>query len=235
MPFKREEQSTRPLYLFLMCDSSGSMQGLKINSLNTAIREAIPEIRRIARENSFATLLMRVLEFSEGAKWLSDEAIPIEEFEWTDLKADNQTDMGAAFKMVAEALKIPPMPKRAYPPVLILVTDGQPTDEYETGLTAILNTMWGKKAIRIAIGIGEDCDFDVLREFMSGMSISPLEARNAVTLVNYIKWASTTVIKEVSQPSSKPRENIFNEKKENESVWIPQPPAPGTDPDDFEF
>jgi len=67
------------------------------------------------------------------------------------------------------------------------------------------------------------------------MPISPLEARNAVTLVNYIKWASTTVIKEVSQPSSKPRENVFNEKKENESIWIPQPPAPGTDPDDFEF
>ncbi|HNQ71519.1 VWA domain-containing protein [Mesotoga prima] len=235
MSFKREEQSARPLYLFLMCDSSGSMHGIKINSLNTAIREAIPEMRRIAEENPFAGLFVRVVEFSQGARWLSDEAVPIEEFVWADLSAANQTDMGAAFKMVAEALKIPPMPKRAYPPVLVLVTDGQPTDEYETGLSEILNTVWGEKAVRIAIGIGEDCDFDVLEEFMDGMPIAPLEARNAAALVNHIKWASTTVIKEVSQPSSKPKARELDRRKESDSVWIPQPPAPGTDPDDFEF
>jgi len=234
MAFQREKQNARPLYLFLMCDSSGSMQGPKINALNTAIKEAIPEMRRVAGDNPFASLLVRAIEFSDGARWLSNEAIPIDEFEWTDLKADNQTDMGIAFRMVADALKIPPMPKSAYPPVLVLVTDGQPTDpDYKKNLTDLKRTVWGEKAVRIAIGIGEDCDLDVLRDFMSGMRIAPLEARNASAIVNYINWATTTVIKEVSQPSSKPGVKVHKENEESVSMWTPQPPAPGTDPDEF--
>ncbi|WP_333642078.1 hypothetical protein, partial [Mesotoga prima] len=136
------------------------------------------------------------------ARWKNTQPIPIENFTWTDLSASGVTDMGRAFSMVADQLKIPPMPGRALPPVLVLVTDGQPTDDYKSGLNQILNLQWGKKAVRIAIGIGQDCDFDVLEEFIGNSEIKPLHANNPEALARYIKWASTAVVKDVSSPAS---------------------------------
>jgi Mg-chelatase subunit ChlD len=46
------------------------------------------------------------------------------------------TDMGRALELVSDTLKTPPMPERALPPVLVLISDGQPTDAFETGLQA---------------------------------------------------------------------------------------------------
>src|SRR5437764_1234634 len=77
---------------------------------------------------------------------------------WTDLSADGQTDMGKALSILADEMKMPPMSERALPPVLVLISDGQPTDNFEKGLKQLLAQPWGKKAVRIAIAIGEDAD-----------------------------------------------------------------------------
>ncbi|HNJ86216.1 MAG TPA: VWA domain-containing protein, partial [Agitococcus sp.] len=131
------------------------------------------------------------------------QATKVANFEWLDLKADGLTDMGKALKMVAEQLKMPPMAERALPPVLVLLSDGQPTDNFEEGLQALLDLPWGKKAVKIAIAIGEDADTDVLQQFMgSNSELKPLIAKNAEQLVNYIKWASTAVLKAASSPVS---------------------------------
>ena len=47
--------SGRPLHFIWIADCSGSMSGDKIQSLNTAIREAIPEMRKVALANPHAT------------------------------------------------------------------------------------------------------------------------------------------------------------------------------------
>jgi isoleucyl-tRNA synthetase len=65
--------------------------------------------------------------------------------------------------VVAEQLKMPPMSDRALPPVLVLVSDGQPTDNFDSGLKQLMEQPWGKKAVRIAPGHGEE-DFALGRE-----------------------------------------------------------------------
>lgn len=110
------------------------------------------------------------------------------------------TDLGAALRLVADELKIPPMSERALPPVLVLVSDGRPTDDFRSGLSALLSQQWGIKAVRIAIGLGKDADVTVLREFMGNSEIEPLLADAPESLAHYIKWASTAVIKAASTP-----------------------------------
>jgi len=61
---------------------------------------------------------------------------------------------------------------------------------------------WGKKAVRIAIAIGADADHDVLQKFIGHVEIKPLQANNPESLVNYIKWVSTAVLKSASSPAS---------------------------------
>ncbi|HYG09293.1 MAG TPA: hypothetical protein VD835_04910, partial [Pyrinomonadaceae bacterium] len=101
-----------------------------------------------------------------------------------------------------EQLRIPPMVERALPPVLVLISDGQPTDDYASGLKALMAQPWGRKAVRIAIAIGEDADTEVLQKFIGNPELKPLQANNPEALVKYIKWVSTAVLKSASAPVS---------------------------------
>ncbi len=195
--------ATRPLHFIWIADASGSMkEDGKIQSLNMAIREAIPHMQKVASENPNAQVLVRAIKFASGAQWHISQPTPVEDFKWVDLKADGVTDLGKALSMVAEQLKIPPMTDRALPPVLVLISDGQPTDSFEKGLRKLLDQPWGKKAVRIAISIGKDADQDVLQKFIGHNEIKPLQANNPEALVNYIKWVSTAVLKSASSPAS---------------------------------
>ena len=216
------ELSSRPLHIIWVADCSGSMQGDKIGQLNFAIREAIPHMRTVADENPNAEVLVRAIKFSSGAQWHVGTPTPIDQFQWTDLSTSGVTDMGKALKMVAEELKMPPMSDRALPPVLVLISDGQPTDNFEEGLQSIMALPWGKKAVRVAIGIGHDADTDVLEAFIGNKEIPVLQANNPEQLVKYIKWVSTVVLKATSSPASQVNTglNITN------NVAIPTPPTP---------
>lgn len=355
------ELTTRPLHFIWVCDTSGSM-GLdgKIESLNTAIREALPDMRKVADENPNASVLLRVLRFSKGASWVQADPKKLENFQWIDMAADElpltpefsaefkkrlqregaksgdiqislmwnnyndldlhvicphgeeiyfghkksgccqgeldvdmnvspesvepveniywpkgrapeghyevmvnhfnnhgldgcqdptsfkvgvsisgivqeftgrisheqtkvvhkfdfypqtmktilnpggggNTDMGAALVEVSRVLEIPPMTDRALPPVIVLVSDGQPTDDFEKGLNRLMALPWGKKAVRIAIAIGEDAELEPLEKFIGNIEIKPLQAKNSEQLVRYIRWVSTAVLKAASSPAS---------------------------------
>lgn len=219
--------ATRPLHFFWICDCSGSMQDdSKIQALNNAIRETIPQMRQEADSNPNAEVLVRVLKFSTNVQWHLAEPTPVANFTWNDLDAGGLTAMGKALSVIAEELKTPPMAERALPPVLVLITDGQPTDDFETGLKRLLEQPWGKKAVRIAIAIGEDADQKILQQFIGHNELKPLQANNAETLVKYIRWASTAILKSVSSPTSQTKSPGIGT-----NIPIPEvpPPVPGVD------
>lgn len=196
------ELASRPLHFFWMVDCSGSMYGEKIGTVNNAIQTCIPEMASEADNNPNAQLLIRALSFSTGATWLTPNPVPVENYAWDDLDAEGVTDMGKAFDLLAAQLSIPPMPQRALPPVIVLLTDGQPTDDYKKGLDKLKTMPWFRKAVKIAISIGQDADDDVLFEFTGNKELI-LQANNATALAKMIKWASTTASM-VSAPASKP-------------------------------
>nr|WP_319580362.1 hypothetical protein [uncultured Methanospirillum sp.] len=192
--------ASRPLHFFWVCDVSASMRGRgKIEQLNYAIRESLPQMREVANQNPNAQVFVRTLAFGCGAKWINANIIPIDQYFWTDLVANGVTDMGEALRLIAEELKVPPMPKRALPPVIVLISDGHPTDDFDKGLQALMSQEWGKRAIRIAISIGADADSDVLRRFIGNDEVDLLNASNPQQLINYIKWASTEVLQYASR------------------------------------
>lgn len=217
--------ASRPLHFIWICDCSGSMEGDKIQALNFAIREAIPEMRKVADENPNAQVLVRALKFSNGAQWIIAQPTPVNDFKWTDLTTDSVTDMGTALTMVAEQLRIPPMEERALPPVLVLISDGQPTDDFNAGLKALMKEPWGKKAVRISIAIGSDVDEDVLHRFMGHQELKVLKAGNQEQLVKLIKWSSTAVLKAASAPASQSAAAAGASAVPN--VPVPAPPAQG--------
>jgi uncharacterized protein YegL len=214
------ELATRPLHFIFIADCSTSMKNNgKIDVLNQAIREAIPHMRRVAEENPNAEVLVRAISFSSGAKWHVASPTAVDAFEWEDLTALGVTDMGKAFELLADALAIPPMSERALPPVLVLISDGQPTDQYADALRRMLAQPWGVKAVKLAIAIGQAANHRVLKEFVANESIEVLQADRAAELVAYIKWASTAVLKAASSPASQASA------QDHGNVIIPQIPA----------
>ncbi len=196
--------AARPLQFIWIADCSGSMAGKKIESLNFGIREAIQPMREVATENPNAQVLVRAIKFSDGAQWHVSQPTEIHDFKWADLTADGVTDMGKALQLAADSLKTNNMPERGLPPVLVLLSDGQPTDDFNAGLKAMMDQPWGAKAVRVAIAIGDDADLDVLQQFIGHPERKPIQVTNANDLVKMIKWASTVPLKAASNPNSQP-------------------------------
>lgn len=228
MPFPNVRLSNRPLHFIYICDCSGSMaaQG-KMQSLNQAIRQSLPGMAEVARQNPEARVLVRAVSFADRANWHLQDPTPVDELQWQDLQSGGVTAMGEALELVAGALRSPPMEERALPPVLVLISDGQPTDDFEAGLRLMMRQPWAQKAVRLSIAMGHDADLEVLQQFIGtepfiqpprgeipgasgqmprGMGKSPrkpLQASNATSLAQYIHWASTAVVGAASMPASR--------------------------------
>lgn len=91
------ELATRPIHFFWVVDCSGSMYGEKIGIVNNTIQECIPEMRSAADNNPNAQLLIRALQFSSGASWITSSPVPVEDYGWEDMDANGLTELGKAF------------------------------------------------------------------------------------------------------------------------------------------
>ena len=227
MPFPNVLLTRRPLHFIYLCDCSGSMQADgKMQSLNQAIRQSLPAMVEVSQQNPEASIQVRVVSFADRASWHIAEPTPVDQVlgQWVDLREGGLTAMGDALKLVAAALRTPPMEQRALPPVLVLISDGAPTDDFAAGLRTLKAEPWAAKAVRLAIAIGHDADLETLQQFigpepgggaaggglgpggdrMPGQRSArrPLQANDSNTLARYIQWASTAVVGAASQPRS---------------------------------
>jgi len=216
----------RTLHFFWIVDCSGSMEGKKIASMNQAIREAIPEIRKVVSAHPEVQIMMRAIQFSDKASWLiGPDAVPIESFIWTDVTAHSETATAKAIKMLASELEIEKMSRRGYPPVCILLSDGfctDPEEEYEAAIQQLNGLPWGRKAVRLVIAIGNENEYDEeqLLKFVSHQEIGVLHADTPEKLTEYIKWASVSASVGASVGKSK-----ANGGDNNQNVVLPSPPV----------
>jgi uncharacterized protein YegL len=191
--------SKRPLHFIFLLDASGSMtNGTKIQSLNTAIREAIAAIQEVAEMNPGVELLVRAIKFGSRPQWHTEQAVRVRDFVWRDITAGGETAMGEALKTAAQVLTPDQVGKRALPPVLVLVSDGLPTDDFAGGLRTMMAQPWGKQAIRLAVAIGQDADEEILRQFIGRDDIPVVRANAPQMLVERIKLVSVTAVQSSS-------------------------------------
>ena len=196
----RTALARRQLQVVLLLDCSGSMRGDRIASLSYALLTALPDLRDAAAENPEVDVRVRVLAFGSEPRWLTEGGVPVESLSWPDLQAEGHTAMGSALKMAAEALTEASAEARQLPPVLVLASDGYPTDDVEEGMRALLATAEGAAGTRIAIAIGGDAGMAILNRFIGNPALPPLRASNATELAQHIRWATTAPVKAASSP-----------------------------------
>jgi len=217
------EVARRTMTLFFVIDTSGSMSGDKIGAVNTAIEEVIPEIKDISECNADATIKIAALSFSTGASWITSEPVAAENFKWHDIDAEGVTDLGRACLALDEKLSTKAFMNEArgsYAPVILLMSDGEPTDDYRRGLEQLKNNNWFKVAIKVAIAIGVDANKEVLMDF-TGTSESVIEVHTPGELKKWIKFMSvksSEIGSSSTNNTSKSKTEQMNDKIKDEKI-----------------
>lgn len=193
----------KTLTVFFLIDTSGSMAGGKISSLNVAIRDTLPMLEQISSENTDTEIKIAALQFASGCDWMYPRPLPVEDFEWNDLEATGLTSLGAAYqelqKKLSQTSGFMQEANASCTPVMILFSDGVPTDDAKHGLDHLKENNWYKAAIKIAVAIGDDTNKDVLKEFANNNGEAVLTVHNINDLKKMIYLVSVTA----SQVASK--------------------------------
>lgn len=216
-----QSQSARPLPIIVLADTSGSMSDDdKIEALNKALKDMISTFAAESRLR--AELQVAVITFGGTAEvhLPLTAAHKIEAFK--QLPANGGTPMGEAFLLAAEMIEDKEqIPSRAYKPVVILISDGHPTDNFDLGMTKLLNGERSAKATRFAMGIGSDADLSLLGDFANDPEAPVFKAENARDIHRFFKAVTMSVT--ARSQSTTP----------NQSVPLTIPPTNSTE-DEFE-
>lgn len=184
----------RVMTLFYLVDTSGSMSGSRIGTVNAAMEECIPLLKEVAQANDDSEIKVAILQFSSGCSWVTPSSGPVglEDLIWNDLNAGGLTEFGGALLELDKKLSRNEYLKSqtgAYAPVILLLSDGGPTDNWNNALEQIKQNNWFKHAIKIAIDIESGSDRFVLEQF-TGNPEAILDAKDTATLKKMIHKVS---------------------------------------------
>lgn len=193
----------RPLPIFVLADTSGSMRGEKINELNLALREMLNTLN--AADDIRGKFQLSVIAFGGDVKIIQPLA-DIEGLILTELSAAGNTPMGQAFEMVREMIEDRNVvSSRAYTPTIVLISDGLPTDCTEEmyrrknyfdwePLVDLHNGERSSKCQRMALGIGEDADIDMLKSFIDNPEIPVIKTKDASGITKFFRWVTMSTV-----------------------------------------
>lgn len=186
-------QKAKPLPVILLLDVSGSMNEVvdtenirrtgrtfyndgqaweavegctsKIQILNAAVHQMMVSLAKDERlETEF---LVSIITFGDNVV----QHIPFgsaSSVNWTDMEATGNTVMGEAFSLAKKLIEDKEIiPSRAYRPMVVLASDGVPTDDWDKPLEALITDGRSSKCFFMAMGIGEKLGIPVLERFIS--------------------------------------------------------------------
>lgn len=185
--------TARPLPVIVLADISGSMSvDGKIQALNQAVREMLDTFRD--EDDLRAEIHVAVITFGAGEAREHLPLGPAKSAAWADMPAAGNTPMGQAFQTALQLIEDRArIPGRAYRPTLVLVSDGQPNDEWKAPLDALLASERGGKAFRMAMGIGADADLDALQTFLAGADSRVFRADEARNIRSFFRLLTMSV------------------------------------------
>ncbi len=181
----------RPLPVFLLLDTSGSMQDYdKILNLNIAVKQMIADFKSSKFMN--LSLQLTIITFGGTAK-VNVELQDVNQVEYSDLTAKGGTPLGAALALTSQIiLDKNKVTSKGYTPVILLVSDGKPDEGWEPELDKFIKqenqeTIRLQKCERWAIGIGKDFVIDMLEKFIKNPFNKVFTAEIASSIASFFK------------------------------------------------
>lgn len=192
--FANNPESRCPVILLL--DTSGSMSGEPIRSLNLGVEAFKDELAT----DSLAAKRVEVSVISFGPVKIESEFQGVELFYPPRLDANGDTPLGAAIELAVQTLTIRKAEYKAngisfYRPWIILITDGTPTDNYVKAQQLVHEGESKKSFAFFPIGV-HGANMDIL----SSISVRSPLMLDGLKFKEFFLWLSSS-LKSVSRSS----------------------------------
>ena len=187
---KFQVQTARPLPIIVLADTSGSMAvDGKIEALNKGLKDMIASFSSESRLR--AEIQVSVITFGGSQAELNLPLTPAHQLQsFTRLVAEGMTPLGGALSLASQMIEDS---TRVYTPVVVLVSDGYPNDDWEVPFARLINGERSSKATRFAMAIGADADEAMLSDFANDPEAPLFRAENARDIHRFFRAVSMSV------------------------------------------
>lgn len=183
----------KPLPIILLLDESGSMSGDKINKLNEAVRKMLGSFKK--EETQASEFLVSIIGFGGSSARIINEPTNATEIQFGGVSASGMTPLGGALNLAKAIVEDKEKtPSRAYRPLVVLVTDGYPNDEWQRPFEDFVENGRSAKCDRMALAVGGDTDMGMLQRFVAGTGHEVFTTDQADGIVKFFKFVTMSVV-----------------------------------------
>lgn len=180
----------RRLPVYLVLDVSGSMHGEPIEAVRNGMQILVSTLR--TDPYALETACISVITFDGTAK----QVVPLTDlmnFQPPDIQAGTTTSLGDALRLAKECMerevqKTTAEVKGDWKPLVFLMTDGMPTDDWQAGLSEFKTA---KTGMVIACAAGSGADSKILKQITDTVVV--LDTADSSTIGAFFKWVSASI------------------------------------------
>lgn len=180
----------RRLPVYLVLDISGSMTGEPIEAVKNGVQVLVSTLRQ--DPYALETAFLSVITFDSSAR----QVVPLTElsmFQMPDIQATGTTALGEALSLLAskvssEVTKSTAEVKGDWKPLVFIMTDGEPTDNWQKGLNDFKNQKFG---MVVACAAGSGANTSILKQITE--VVVQLDTADSATIKAFFKWVSASV------------------------------------------
>lgn len=180
----------RRLPVYLLLDTSGSMFGEPIEAVKNGVQVLVSTLR--SDPYALETAYLSIITFNSSAQ----QVTPLTElsaFQQPSIDAGGCTALGEALSLLAnkvdtEVVKTTTEVKGDWKPLVFIMTDGEPTDDLNKGLTEFKKRKFG---MVVACAAGQGANTDTLKKITECVVL--LDTADSATIKSFFKWVSASV------------------------------------------
>lgn len=180
----------RRLPVYLLLDTSGSMSGEPIEAVKNGVQVLVSTLRQ--DPYALETAFLSVITFDSSARQICT-LTELVAFQPPSLVATGSTAFGEALELLAQKISSEVTTtttevKGDWKPLIFIMTDGEPTDNWQKGIQALKNVKTG--AI-VACAAGPNANTNILKKITE--IVVQLDTADSATIKAFFKWMSASI------------------------------------------
>jgi uncharacterized protein YegL len=152
--------------LFLIDASASMAEGHRLEAIDRFFADMRSALSAPAQADLGQRIDIQAIRFADGAEWHVRQPTPITALDWPPLPVGGGTSTAAALTLAATVFDDPSAADVLL--IVVLITDGLPTDDFTKGLADFNAAASNREIVRVAMAIDGCCDVKSLAQFVGG-------------------------------------------------------------------